>query len=51
MDEYKVITRFECGGNKMILIRDAKSACVVTQEEWCWIESNVNTKRKNKRIA
>lgn len=37
MNEYKVILEFKSNENKMVLIRDAKSACTMTYEDWCKI--------------
>lgn len=35
MNEYKVILEFKCNERKMVVIRDAKSACTMTYEDWC----------------
>lgn len=49
MSEYKVVSKFECGGNKMVVVADTKSACVMTRAEWLWIESReISMKRKLK---
>lgn len=36
-EEYKNIAEFNINGNKMVLVKNEKSACFMTMEDWRWV--------------
>lgn len=45
-DTYRIISRFECNGKKMLVIRTSEAACVMSEEDYNKI---ITAERKYRR--